>query len=89
MRRLSTACLLLTSIFLPSCAATGTGSGKAVQVQPYPLDYCLVTDSKLGSMGDPFSKVYDGLEIKFCCKPCVKKFEADKQRFLKVLAEKR
>jgi hypothetical protein len=64
--------LLLTSFGLQ--AATGT--------KAYPLKTCLVSGNTLGSMGDPVTKVFDGQEIKFCCKPCVKKFEANKAKYL-------
>jgi hypothetical protein len=47
-------------------------------VVPYPLDFCIVSDEKFGSMGEPVVKVYDGREVRFCCPGCVKKFEADK-----------
>ena len=56
-------------------------------VQPYPLDTCIVMDSKLGSMGDPIVKVHDGQEVKFCCKPCVAKFNEDPAFFMGKLAE--
>ena len=29
-------------------------------------------------MGEPIVKVYDGREVRFCCKSCIKKFEGDK-----------
>jgi hypothetical protein len=45
---------------------------------PYPLDVCIVSDAKLGSMGDPVVKTYDGREVRFCCAGCIKKFEADR-----------
>lgn len=61
-----------------SCAAT-PGSGDVI---PYTSDICIVTDNKLGSMGDPVVKVYGNQEVKFCCRPCVKEFEEDKKRFL-------
>ena len=48
----------------------------------YPLNYCLVTDNELGSMGKVVTKVYDGQEIKFCCKPCVAKFEKNPAKYL-------
>jgi hypothetical protein len=48
----------------------------------YPLDYCLVTDNKLGSMGKVVVKVYNEQEIKFCCKACVAKFEKDSAKYL-------
>jgi YHS domain-containing protein len=59
--------------------------GLAVAAKPYPLTTCLVTGEKLGSMGTPVVKVYDGQEVKFCCKSCVKKFEAAKTKYLKKL----
>ena len=68
--------LLALSLFA-ACA-----SGPRADVVPYPSDLCIVTDNKLGSMGDPVVKVYGNQEVKFCCRPCVKEFEEDKQRFL-------
>lgn len=57
----------------------------AADVKPYPKNTCLVSDNELGSMGKPITKVYDGQEVKFCCKPCIKKFEANKDKYLKKL----
>lgn len=60
-----------------SCAGSPSGD-----VIPYTSDVCIVTDNKLGSMGDPVVKVYGNQEVKFCCRPCVREFEDDKERFL-------
>ena len=68
---------LLSLLLFAACA-----SGPNPDVIPYPSDLCIVTDNKLGSMGDPIVKVYGNQEIKFCCRPCVKEFEEDKERFL-------
>ena len=46
---------------------------------PYTLDVCPISGGKLGSMGDPVVKVYDGREVRFCCAGCVKPFEAEKE----------
>ena len=73
-RALGIALLALTT----SCA-TPTGSGDVI---PYTSSICIVTDNKLGSMGDPVVKVYGNQEVKFCCRPRVKEFEEDKERFL-------
>ncbi len=54
----------------------------AADLKPYPLQTCIVSDNKLGSMGKPITKVYSGQEIKFCCKPCIKKFEANQAKYL-------
>lgn len=50
---------------------------------PYPLNTCIVTNNKLGSMGKPITKVYKNQEVKFCCKPCVSKFEKNPEKYLK------
>ncbi len=52
--------LFIAALILSACA---TPSGP---VRPYTLTTCIVSDNKLGSMGDPITKVHDGQEIKFC-----------------------
>jgi len=47
----------------------------------YTLDTCPVSGGKLGSMGDPIVKTYDGREVRFCCGGCIGKFEADKEGY--------
>lgn len=70
---------LMASALLASCAGTDT---TASGVKPYSKDTCIVSDNKLGSMGTPVTKVYADQEVKFCCKPCVGKFEKDPQKYL-------
>jgi len=74
--------LILVLVLTEGCATNSTSSTK-----PYPLDNCVVTDNELGSMGDPASLIYQGQEMKFCCKPCIKKFKANPEKYLKILAE--
>ena len=69
-------------MLVTSCATNTGASATQSGVKGYPLKTCIVTDSKLGSMGDPVVKVYDGQEVKFCCAPCVKKFEANPEKYL-------
>src|SRR5690606_17275643 len=61
----------------PEGDADAEGAGAPPQGRPYTLDTCAVSGEKLGSMGDPVVKAYDGREIKFCCDGCVDEFEAD------------
>ena len=72
------------AIALPSCETTGNTAGTG-GVKPYTPDTCIVTDNRLGSMGDPVRLVHDGQEVKFCCQPCVAKFQADPQKYLNKL----
>lgn len=74
---------------LVSCATPGGGStdphaGHNMQtgVKKYTSDKCIVTDNRLGSMGDPITYVHNGQEVKFCCAPCIKKFKANPEKYL-------
>jgi YHS domain-containing protein len=52
--------------------------------KPYPGTTCIVSDEKLGGdMGGPFVFVYDGRQIKLCCKSCLKDFDKDPAKFTK------
>ncbi len=51
-------------------------------VKPYPLDYCIVSGEKLGEMGEPVVKVYNGRTVEFCCNKCVKTFEKDPAMYI-------
>ena len=80
--------------FLASCASPGNTASKTSGaassssvatsgIKPYPLNTCIVTDNKLGSMGAVVTKTYKNQEVKFCCKACVKKFDANPEKYLK------
>lgn len=56
--------------------------------EPYPLDTCPITGKKLGTMGDPVTKLYDGREVRFCCPACPPKFEKDLKASIATLDEK-
>lgn len=64
----------------PFAAQAGEKSKDAVK--PYPLKLCIVTDNDLGSMGDPRTFVYEGQEIKICCKTCEKRFLRNPAKYL-------
>ena len=55
---------------------------KPVNVKAYPLKTCIVTDNKLGSMGTPVTLYHGTQEIKVCCKPCVRKFKSQPEKYL-------
>lgn len=61
---------------------TNTQSAPMATVQPYPLETCIVSDEDLDSMGGEITKTYNGQVVKFCCKTCVREFEASPQKFL-------
>jgi hypothetical protein len=66
---------LLSSLFLGASLVSAAPAA-------YPLKTCVVSGNELGSMGKPITKVYQNQEIKLCCKPCIKKFEANPAKYL-------
>jgi hypothetical protein len=85
MKELLYTTLLIATIAASSTPETAQAADKAKvtgKAKAYPLKTCIVTDNGLESMGGPVTKVYNGQEIKFCCKPCVKKFEANQAKYL-------
>ena len=48
----------------------------------YPLTTCPVSGEELGSMGDPVVLDHNGTTVKFCCKSCLPKFNADPEKYL-------
>ena len=81
MKTYITSAIIASTVLLASCAAPG-GSG-AAGAKRYTNDTCVVTDNKLGSMGDPITKIYGNQEVKFCCKPCVAKYEKNPEKYAK------
>ncbi len=82
--------LLICMLALPAIGCGGeqqssdnkSAGGQTAQTKPYPVDWCIVTGEKLGSMGDPVVRTYQGQEVKFCCKYCIEEFEKTPAVFL-------
>ena len=75
---------LLLTLPILAFAAIGTVAHAA---DTYPLTTCVVSGEKLGEMGAPAVINYKGTEVKFCCNSCVKKFNADSEKYLAKLKE--
>lgn len=67
---------------LPSLKAADDTSAK-----PYPLQTCFISGEKIGDMGKPTVFVYEGQEIKLCCKDCKKQFDKDPAAAMKKFDE--
>ena len=81
---------LIVGVLLAAfCAAplAGLAADKKPKLKPYTLKVCIVTGEKLGEMGDPFVYEYEGREIKFCCKGCVKDFKKEPAKYIKKIEE--
>ena len=66
----------------PSSRADGTNT---VPPPPKPdlLKTCPVSDELLGEMGKPVVFVFEGQEVKLCCKGCKKDFDKDPAKYIK------
>ena len=76
---------LLALAAAPLARAAETAPATAPKVKPYPLDTCLVSGEKLGTMGKPVAFTHEGQEIKLCCKSCKPKFAKEPAKYLEKL----
>jgi len=94
-------CALLTLGFISFSNASDTAIPKTPQAQivktpeekakaaelakTYPLTTCPVSGDKLGGMGETIDTLVDGKLVRFCCKGCVKSFNKNPDKYLKVI----
>jgi YHS domain-containing protein len=76
--------IVLLSAPLVGLAAEAKKDAKA---KPYPLTTCLVSDEKLGEMGEAYVFTHEGQEIKLCCKSCLKDFNKNPKKYTDKLAK--
>ena len=62
-------------------------SGGCSAANDYPLKVCVVSGEELGGMGEPYVHEHNGTIVKFCCKPCLKKFNEDPEGYLAKLKQ--
>ena len=85
---LTSALTVIAFCLFSSCETTsvdsgGTGSDATITtVRPYPLSTCLVTGEDLNAKGGPITQVYQGQEVKVCCKPCQMAFKKNPDLYL-------
>ena len=76
-----------TLAFVPGGLAETKADAKAEKAKPYTLKTCIVSGSKLDTMGKPYVFTYKGQEFKLCCGGCKADFDKDPAKFVKKLAE--
>ena len=60
--------------------ATTFAATAADPVKPYPLDTCVVSGDAIDKSVPPV--IYKGWEVRFCCKGCIKKFNASPDKYV-------
>lgn len=78
---------LAAALLAPAALGADKDKDKSSKDKPYTIDTCIVSDEKLGEMGEPFVTSYKGQEIKMCCKSCNKDFTKNPDKYLKKLAD--
>jgi len=78
----NSAIALLTALFLGSTFALADSGPKS-----YPLSKCVVSGEKLGEHGNPVKVTSDGTDVYFCCKSCLKDFNKDPKKFVKMVTD--
>ena len=77
------------TLWMATAMLAGAGAvslaDKAEKKETYPIDVCIVSGMKLGSMGEPYEHEHDGRTVYFCCAGCINQFEANAEELLKKL----
>lgn len=79
---LKTVLLTLTTLALSVAPSLAADKKVKLKVKPYPLDTCIVSDEKLGSMGEAVTFTEGDQEVALCCESCKKDFNKDKKALL-------
>lgn len=74
--------LTVLALILSACNSEKKEETSLPPSADYPLKVCVVSGEKLGSMGNPHVIKHEGTEVQFCCKSCVKDFNADPKKFV-------
>ncbi len=82
IKNITAAVLTLTLLGAP---LAGLAADKKAAPKPYTLKTCPVSGEKLGEMGDAYTFVHGDREIKLCCKDCLKDFNKNPGKYLKVI----
>ncbi len=81
--------LLFTSCEKPATTSTTPPAEDTAMVSDdnYPMKTCPVSGEELGSMGDPVIVEHERTTVKLCCKSCIKKFNADPEKYTTMVRE--
>ena len=71
------------ALAMTALVSTAMADDKTTPPKPDKLTTCPVSGEKLDSMGKPFVFVFEGQEVKLCCKNCKKDFDKDPAPYIK------
>ena len=74
--------ILAAVLFSSMAALADSGVPKS-----YPLTKCVISDEKLGDHGKPVKVTYEGTDVWLCCKSCIKDFNKEPAKFVKIVKD--
>ena|ERR1017187_645277 len=76
------------ALAMTALVSTAVADDKTAPPKPDKLATCPVSGEKLdGDMGKPYVFVYQGQEVKLCCKSCKKDFDKDPAQYIKKIQD--
>lgn len=75
----------LAAAFIATAAFAGPGP--AGPPKDYPLKKCVVSDEALGEHGKVVKVTHNGTDVYLCCKDCVKDFNKDPDKYVKMVKD--
>ena len=76
------ATVLVVTVLTAPLTVFSAEKAKSDKVKANPLEKCVVSDEKLGSMGKPYVFTNENQEVKLCCKDCLKDFNKSKAKYM-------
>lgn len=77
----------LAALALSMAFTVATARADSAIPKSYPLKTCVVSDEKLGGHGKPVKVTADGTDVWLCCKSCVKDFNKEPAKFVKMVKD--
>jgi YHS domain-containing protein len=81
--------LTAATLLLSSCGdkkTTETDSPpETPEAKAYPLDVCVISGEKLGSMGKPHIVSHKGTDVQLCCDDCLTEFNKDPDKYVSMV----
>ncbi|MEI8293682.1 MAG: hypothetical protein WCG66_06775 [bacterium] len=69
--------LLIAVALVSQAVASNPGNAK-----PYPLKTCVVSGDELSEISKPLTFIYEGQEVKLCCRDCKRSFDKNPAKYL-------
>ena len=87
MKKTLTIATLLAMIAFGVSSAFSAEKPRDSKPKAYPLQTCVVSGEKLGSMGKAYTFQHEGKEVQLCCKSCLKDFKKEPAKYMKKIED--